>query len=94
MDSNLHDGICYIETGSLDGEKTLKIKYSPTFTKGKFSKSDEKKEKNDNLNNCRNSEIFLLNKENDGGGIKLNPKISKNQNNQNNKLNSHIVIPK
>ena len=87
IDSNLHDGICYIETGSLDGEKTLKIKYSPTFTKGKFSKSDEKQEKNDNTNNCRNSEIFLLNKENDGGGIKLNPKINKNQNNQNNKLN-------
>ena len=26
IDSNLPDGICYIETGTLDGEKTLKIK--------------------------------------------------------------------
>ena len=89
IDSNLHDGICYIETGSLDGEKTLKIKYSPTFTKNKFSKNDEKNEKkSDNLNKCRNTEIFALNKENDrgGGGIKLNPTIIKNRNNQNNKI--------
>ena len=38
IDSNLPDGICFIETGTLDGEKTLKIKASPNFTKGKFSK--------------------------------------------------------
>ena len=38
IDSNLPDGICFIETGTLDGEKTLKIKTSPNFTKGKFSK--------------------------------------------------------
>ena len=38
IDSNLPDGICFIETGTLDGEKTLKIKSSPNFTKGKFSK--------------------------------------------------------
>ena len=36
IDSNLPDGICYIETGTLDGEKTLKIKAAPNFTKGKF----------------------------------------------------------
>ena len=92
IDSNLHDGICYIETGSLDGEKTLKIKYSPTFTKGKFSKKEENRncdnnknigKNNDNIN-FRNSEIFLLNKDNkEGSGIQLNPKI--NQNNKNNK---------
>ena len=83
IDSNLNDGICYIETGSLDGEKTLKIKYSTTFTKNKFSKTDEKNEnKNDNLNKCRNLEIFY--NENDRGRI-LNPKKTKNQNNQNNK---------
>ena len=41
MDSNLHDGLCYIETGSLDGEKTLKIKFSPIFTKKKFAKKRE-----------------------------------------------------
>ena len=38
IDSNLPDGICFIETGTLDGEKTLKIKSSPNFTKGKFAK--------------------------------------------------------
>ena len=76
IDSNLNDKICYIETGSLDGEKTLKIKYSPTFTKGKFCK---KEQNNNNINkgkkddNFGNSEIFLLNK-NDGNKIKLNPK--------------------
>ena len=92
IDSNLHDGICYIETGSLDGEKTLKIKYSPTFTKGKFSKKEENNNYNNNNNNIsknndnlnfRNSEIFLLNKDNkEGSSIQLNPKI--NQNNKNN----------
>ena len=38
IESNLPDGICYIETGTLDGEKTLKIKSAPNFTKGKFIK--------------------------------------------------------
>ena len=38
IDSNLKDGVCFIETGTLDGEKTLKIKNAPNFTKGKFSK--------------------------------------------------------
>ena len=37
IDSNLKDGVCFIETGTLDGEKTLKIKIAPNFTKGKFS---------------------------------------------------------
>ena len=41
IDSNLPDGICFIETGTLDGEKTLKIKSSPNFTKGKFLKINE-----------------------------------------------------
>ena len=31
IDSNFQDGICFIETGTLDGEKTLKIKSSPNF---------------------------------------------------------------
>ena len=41
IDSNLPDGICYIETGTLDGEKTLKIKGAPNFTKCKFVKKKE-----------------------------------------------------
>ena len=92
MDSNLHDGICYIETGSLDGEKTLKIKYSPTFTKNKFSKNDEKTDNKNKDLNGRNSEIFLLNKENDGGGIKLNPKNQNNHNMNFSNMNSSLSI--
>ena len=41
IDSDLQDGVCFIETGTLDGEKTLKIKNSPNFTKGKFSKIND-----------------------------------------------------
>ena len=101
IDSNLNDGICYIETGSLDGEKTLKIKYSPTFTKSKFSKKDENvnfnndKDKNNynngknNNSNFRNSEIFLLNKDNknEGNNVQLNPKTNQNYKNKNSKKN-------
>ena len=87
IDSNLNDGICYIETGSLDGEKTLKIKYSSSFTKSKFIQKEEKiKFKNErydrNSLSNRNSEIFLMNKEN-GNDIILNPKTKINKNNQN-----------
>ena len=65
IESNLPDGICYIETGTLDGEKTLKIKSSPNFTKGKFIKKVDsnlnRKLKNDDeilaLNNGRSSLI-------------------------------------
>ncbi len=37
LDSDLPNGICYIETGTLDGEKNLKLKASPNFTQGKFN---------------------------------------------------------
>jgi phospholipid-transporting ATPase len=36
LDSSLPEGICYIETSSLDGEKTLKQKNPPNETIGKF----------------------------------------------------------
>ena len=42
IDSSLPEGICFIETGTLDGEKTLKLKESPTQTAGKFNKNGEK----------------------------------------------------
>ena len=42
LDSELPEGICYIETGTLDGEKTLKQKESPKETKGKFNDNEEK----------------------------------------------------
>ena len=54
IDSNLQDGICFIETGTLDGEKTLKIKSSPNFTKGKFSKIND----NNQINKEKNKFTF------------------------------------
>ena len=42
IDSELPEGICFIETGTLDGEKTLKLKESPPQTAGKFNKNGEK----------------------------------------------------
>ena len=60
IDSNLQDGVCYIETGTLDGEKTLKIKNSPNFTKGKFSNINDNKQiininNNNNFNNLNSN---------------------------------------
>ena len=42
IDSELEGGICFIETGTLDGEKTLKQKEAPSDTKGKFKENNEK----------------------------------------------------
>ena len=42
LDSDLPEGICFIETGTLDGEKTLKLKESPRQMAGKFNKNGEK----------------------------------------------------
>ena len=41
LDSELNDGICFIETGSLDGEKTLKQRDSPKETAGKLNKNGQ-----------------------------------------------------
>ena len=41
LDSELPEGLCYIETGTLDGEKTLKQKESAKQTKGKFNENGE-----------------------------------------------------
>lgn len=47
LDSNLKDGLCFIETGTLDGEKTLKNKEANKLTAGLFGidnpNPDEKK---------------------------------------------------
>ena len=43
IDSNLPEGICYIETGTLDGEKTLKLKESSLQTGGWLNISGEKR---------------------------------------------------
>ena len=71
IDSNLTDGVCFIETGTLDGEKTLKIKTSPNFTKGKFAKilslsscSTKVEIKNVNSLQLKNSDVLSLNRKN------------------------------
>ena len=43
IDSNLPDGICYIETGTLDGEKTLKLKEALKQTSGWCNNEGKKK---------------------------------------------------
>ena len=37
LDSNLPEGICYVETGTLDGEKTLKLKEASKLTGGWYN---------------------------------------------------------
>ncbi len=71
IDSNLPDGVCFIETGTLDGEKTLKIKSSPNFTKGKFNRifalsscSTKVEFKNVNSLKLKNSDVLSLNGKN------------------------------
>ena len=45
LDSELPGGICFIETGTLDGEKTLKQKEAPRETREKFNLKNAKVEK-------------------------------------------------
>ena len=65
IDSDLPEGICFIETGTLDGEKTLKLKESPTQTAGKFNKNGEKVGSflisGNALADQPNPELYLLN---------------------------------
>ena len=49
IDSSLPEGICYIETASLDGEKHLKQRTSPSNLSGKLKKTNIL-DKNDNKN--------------------------------------------
>ena len=65
IDSSLGDGSCFIETGSLDGEKTLKMKNSHKDTANKFN-FNGKKVNNINISGdvvCDhpNPELYLLN---------------------------------
>jgi magnesium-transporting ATPase (P-type) len=45
IDSGFSEGTCYVETSSLDGEKTLKLKISNKYTQG-FISNDIKSNKN------------------------------------------------
>ena len=102
IDSNLQDGVCFIETGTLDGEKTLKIKCAPVFTKGKFYKiiyncdNNGNNIINDNINNInddihlkKNSEINALNVLEKNEEIKL-PEISRIPDKNIGELNNEI----
>ena len=42
IDSNLPEGICYVETGTLDGEKTLKLKEASKLTGSLYNTQGEK----------------------------------------------------
>ena len=65
IDSDLPEGICFIETGTLDGEKTLKLKESPKQTAGKFNKKGERCGEFMISGNAKadqpNPELYLLN---------------------------------
>ena len=81
IESELPGGICFIETGTLDGEKTLKQKEAPRETKEKF----KNKENGEKINNFEingfviadmpNPALYQLN-----GNMEINFKILENLN--------------
>ena len=58
IDSNLEEGLCFIETASLDGEKSLKIKQASMSTQG-IIKEDCKIEKFTGYASCDKPNPFL-----------------------------------
>ena len=58
IDSGFSEGTCYVETSSLDGEKTLKLKVANKYTQGFISDDINN---NNNNNNNKNIEKFLQN---------------------------------
>ena len=82
LDSELPGGICFIETGTLDGEKTLKQKEPPSETKDKFKENSEKINKftisGEVLADLPNPALYQLN-----GRMKLSFKTSLTRNGTN-----------
>ena len=71
IDSGLGEGICYVETSSLDGEKTLKLKVANKYTQGFLSK--------DINSNKGITRLFLSKRYSFSGYIKINaPNIDLN----------------
>jgi len=64
IDSGFSEGICYVETSSLDGEKTLKLKVANKYTKGFFS--------NDIKESKGIEKFFNYNQYSLGGAVKIN----------------------
>ena len=64
IDSGFSEGICYVETSSLDGEKTLKLKVANKYTKGFFS--------NDIKENKGIEKYFHYNQYSLSGTVKIN----------------------
>ena len=83
IDSELPEGICFIETGTLDGEKTLKLKSSPVNTAGKWNKGGKKCGEFDvkGMGVCDhpNPELYQLN-----GKMNIEFRVRDNNNNSNN----------
>jgi magnesium-transporting ATPase (P-type) len=71
IDSGFSEGICYVETSSLDGEKTLKLKVANKYTRGFFS--------NDIKENKGIEKYFHYSKYSLSGTVKINePNIDLN----------------
>ena len=85
IDSNLPEGICYIETGTLDGEKTLKLKESSLQTGGFLNESGIKK------NNFKCSGVIFADMPNPEL-YQLNGKMHLKYLDNNCKNNKHLVI--
>jgi len=79
IDSELPGGICFIETGTLDGEKTLKQKEAPKETREKFKENNEKIKKfeifGEVIADMPNPALYQLN-----GRMELSYKISSEKN--------------
>ena len=79
IDSELPGGICFIETGTLDGEKTLKQKEAPKETREKFKENNEKIQKfeifGEVVADMPNPALYQLN-----GRMELSYKISSEKN--------------
>ena len=67
IDSKLNDGLCFIETATLDGEKTLKQKESPKELAGKFDSDKDMPIENFTISgnvitDPPNQDLYLLSK--------------------------------
>ena len=78
LDSSLHEGLCFIETGTLDGEKSLKDKISVKQTAGLFNNGGKWTENVNFAAKCTceppNSELYKFD-----GNLTITPVKSNNE---------------